>query len=376
MYRRLTDDYRLSLRVDELVWKAAELWPGLLPAKQDVERERDRMQMDKDGLEIQQGVFLEQVMAEPRAGNHLIVCMLRPKPESLELLASLRERGEIDLGGARVEVKGGIGHVTCSNPRFLNAEDDESVAAQETAIDLVLLHPGVQLCVLRGGAVDHPRYRGRRVFDSGINLTKLYHGKIGFVSFYLVRDLGLVNKIYRGLALDGWPGGDEPETTLEKPWVAAVDAFAIGGGCQLLLVMDYVIAESGSYCNLPARKEGIIPGAANLRLPRFMGDRRAREAILFDRTFHVGRPEAEALVNEVAPRDGMDEAVERAAANALGSGMVSAGGNRKALRVQQEPIDTFRRYLATYCAEQALCHLSSELIANLEKHWRAKERAL
>ena len=376
MYRRLTDDYRTPLRIDELVWKAAELWPGLLPARQQVERERDRKQMDKDGLEIQQGVFLGQVMAEPRAGNHLIVSMLRPKRESLELLATFQKQGQIDLGLARAEVRGGIGYVTTSNPRFLNAEDDACLGPQETAIDLVLLHPDVQLCVLRGGVVEHPRYRGRRVFDSGINLTKLYHGQIGYVSFYLVRDLGLVNKIYRGLALDGWQGGDEPEETTEKPWIAAVDAFAIGGGCQLLLVVDYVIAESGSYCNLPARKEGIIPGAANLRLPRFMGDRMAREAILFDRTFDAGSPEAAALINEVAPRDGMDQAVERAAANALGSGMVSAGGNRKALRVEQEPIDTFRRYLATYCAEQAFCHLSPELIVNLEKHWHAKERAL
>ena len=53
---------------------------------------------------------------------------------------------------------------------------------------------------------------------------------------------------------------EEPERTLEKLWVAVVDKFAIGGGCQLLLVVDYVIAETGSYFNLPARKEGFLPG--------------------------------------------------------------------------------------------------------------------
>ena len=40
-----------------------------------------------------------------------------------------------------------------------------------------------------------------------------------------------------------------------------VEAFAIGGGCQLLLVMDHTLAEDGSFFNLPARKEGIVPGA-------------------------------------------------------------------------------------------------------------------
>ena len=380
MYRRLTEDYRRSVRVDDLVWKAGELWPGLLPSREAVTREQERMQKDKDGLEIQQGVFLGQVMAEPRAGTHLVLSMLRPKPESLELLKTLRERGSVDLGQARVEVKGKIGYVTTSNPRFLNAEDESSLGPQETAIDLVLLHPGVQMGVLRGAVVEHPRYKGRRVFDSGINLTKIYHGKIGYLSFYIVRDLGLVNKLFRGLALDGaperWSGGDEPERTLEKPWIAAVDSFAIGGGCQLLLVVDYVIAEAGAYFNLPARKEGIIPGAANLRLPRFMGERMARQAIMFDKTFFVESPEAAALVNEVVPREAMDEAVERAVRNALMSGMVSAGGNRKALRVQQEPVDTFRRYMATYCAEQAFCHLSPQLIDNLEKNWNAKARSL
>ena len=52
----------------------------------------------------------------------------------------------------------------------------------------------------------------------------------------------------------------EPETTLEKPWIAVVDGFAIGGGCQLLLVVDYVIAESGAYFNLPARMYPRVTG--------------------------------------------------------------------------------------------------------------------
>ncbi len=375
MYRRLTGDYDRFVRVDDLLWEAAELWPGLLPARSEVAREQERMQMDKDGLEIHQGIFLTHLMTERRAGNHLLQAMLRPKAESLELLPQLRKNGAIDLGRARVEVRGRTGYVTFSNPEYLNAEDETVMTAQETATDLVLLHPGLEMGVLRGEPVDHPRYKGRRIFDAGINLTKIYHGKLGYLSFYMVRDLGFVNKLYRGLALNGWEPG-EPENTQEKPWIAVVDTFAIGGGCQLLLVVDYVIAESGAYFSLPARKEGIIPGAANLRLPRFMGERMARQAIMFDRTFYVDSPEGATLVNEVAPRERLDEAVEAAVENALGAGMVSAGGNRKALRVHQEPLDVYREYLATYCQEQAFCHLSDQLIGNLERNWNAKERRL
>ena len=134
----------------------------------------------------------------------------------------------------------------------------------------------------------HPKYAGRRIFNAGLNLTRLYQGQLPFL-FYMTRDLGLVNKIYRGHSAERFLTG-EGETGVEKPWIAAVESFAIGGGCQLLLVMDYVLAERGAYFNLPARKEGIIPGAANLRLPRFVGDRMARRGILFDQPVPGGQP--------------------------------------------------------------------------------------
>ena len=99
--------------------------------------------------------------------------------------------------------------------------------------------------------------------------------------FYLVRDLGYVNKLYRGLVT--------PAGGVEKLWVAAVERYAIGGACQLLHVVDHVIAVRGSRLYLPARKEGIIPGASNLRLPRAVGDRAARQAIISGREWKAGR---------------------------------------------------------------------------------------
>ena len=80
--------------------------------------------------------------------------------------------------------------------------------------------------------------------------------------------------------------------SIEKLWIATVQRFAIGGACQLLHVIDHVIATRGSRLYLPARKEGIIPGASNLRLPRFVGDRAARQAILSGREWTAGEPDA------------------------------------------------------------------------------------
>jgi (3,5-dihydroxyphenyl)acetyl-CoA 1,2-dioxygenase len=144
----------------------------------------------------------------------------------------------------------------------------------------------------------------------------------------------------------------------------------------LLLVMDRVIAETGSYFNLPARKEGIIPGCANLRLPRFVGERVARQAIFFGRDFLADSPEGLMLADEVVPGDEIAEAVLRSAAELTSAGMTSVIANRKALRVAQEPLDVFRHYMSNYAWEQSLCLYSSTLIDNLERHWDAKRRTL
>src|SRR5581483_10549873 len=326
-------------RVDDLVFKAAELWPGLVPTRAELRREMERVQADKDGLEIFQGCLISELMTAQKCGLHLMNSMLRPTEEALQRLDEFKRKGTVELECARVEARGETGYLYLKQPKYLNAEDGETVGPQEVAVDLILLHPDLKMGVMRGDFVEHPRYQGRRIFNAGLNLTKVYYGKLPYL-FYIVRDMGLVNKLYRGLALEEFDL-ERPENTLEKPWMAVVEAFAIGGGCQLLLVMDYVIAEAGSYFSLPARKEGIIPGCANMRLPRFIGERQAR-----------------------------------AAANAVGSGMVSAGANRKALRLQSEPLETFRNYMALYAYEQALCHLSDQLVANLERHWNDKQRRL
>ncbi|GAC1321162.1 MAG: hypothetical protein NVSMB2_17660 [Chloroflexota bacterium] len=129
---------------------------------------------------------------------------------------------------------------------------------------------------MRGKVVDHPKYAGRRIFNAGINLTDLYWGRISFVDFFVARDMGYLNKMYRGLSGDDFYPDEIEPSVQDKPWIAAVETFAIGGGCQLLLAMDHVLAERRSYFTLPARKEGIIPGVANMRFWRFVGDRAAR----------------------------------------------------------------------------------------------------
>jgi thioesterase DpgC len=127
---------------------------------------------------------------------------------------------------------------------------------------------------------------------------------------------------------------------------------------------------------LPARKEGIIPGAANLRLPRFTGDRIARQAIMYERRLECDSLEGRLICDDIVEPSGIDAAIERVVERLTGSGVVSAAANRRSMRVAQEPLDLFREYFATYAREQAYCHFSPALIANLEQYWDAKNRKL
>jgi thioesterase DpgC len=374
VYDRLTDRRTRFVRVEDLVTKAADVVPGLVPTVQQIAAEDGHLQGEKSGLEIDQGIFLSAVLGSQQSGRHLCHAMLLPRPKAQELLPRFEREGRIELTGASVHRAGKAAVVTQAHPRFLNAEDDTTLDDAEICVDLALLDSTSEIAVMRGGVVEHPKYKGRRVFGAGINLTHLYRGRIPFV-WYLERDLGYVNKIYRGLALADDPPPDEfGGRSIEKPWIAAVEAFAIGGHCQALLVMDYVLAEQNAYLTLPARKEGIIPGAANMRLPRFTGDRLARQAIQYERRLECDSPEGRLICDEIVDPGAMDVALDRVIAGLTSSGVVSAASNRRAIRVAQEPLDMFRAYFAVYAREQAYCHFSPALISNLERYWNAQNR--
>jgi (3,5-dihydroxyphenyl)acetyl-CoA 1,2-dioxygenase len=371
LYRKLTGGCGRFVRAEDLVYEVASAVPGLTPTAAEVGQEATLPLKGKDGLEIDQGILLSHIFAHAACGRHLCHAMLLPRPETCERLAELTARGALDLGAAAVSRLGRASLIEMKHPRFLNALDDTTLDDIEASVDLAILDPATAIAVLRGGPVDHPKHA--RVFSAGINLTRLYRGEISYL-FYIKHILGFENKMLRGLARPDCPPDEITGSTTEKPWIAAVDAFAIGGGCQHLLVMDYVLAASDAYMTLPARKEGIIPGAANMRLPHFTGDRIARQAIMYGRRLDCDSPEGRLICDEVVPPQDMDGALMRVIDGMTNSGVVSAVANRRGFRVVQEPLDTFVAYLAVYAREQAYCHFSPALIDNLERYWDARNR--
>jgi len=346
------------LRLGELAEAAAAAFPGLVPGSGQLAAERVRRQADKEGHEISQGIFFSRVFGSPQAGPHLLEAMLRPTPLALRLLPEFTRTGLADLGPVRLERSGGVAQLTMCRDDCLNAEDNQQVEAMETAVDLALLDPAVQVGVVRGGEMSHPRYRGKRVFSAGINLKALRDGGITLAGFLLRRELGYIRKVRCGLLLDDQPSWHPPSH--DRPWVAAVDGFAIGGGAQLLLVFDHVLAASDAYVSLPAAHEGIVPGAANYRLTRCAGGRLARQMILLGRRVWATEPAARCLIDEVAEPAALDQAVERSL-DLLRSPAVIA--NRRMLNLAEESPDDFRRYMSEFAVQQAIRLYSEDAIA-------------
>jgi thioesterase DpgC len=370
VYDTLTARRTEFVRIDEVCRRASVEFPGLVPSKAELDAESGLMLQHKEGLEIDQGIFFSHILGDERSGMHLCHAMLLPRADSAARMAEFDRTGELDLPGVNLKRSGKASVLTIRNPRFLNAEDETTIPGLETAVDLALLDPKTEVCVLRGGTVEHPKYAGKRLFGAGINLTHLYQGKIRYL-WYLIRDFGLVNKFYRGLAK---PDVSPEEDSIEKMFIAVVEGFAIGGHCQKLLTMDYVIAAQDAYMTLPARKEGIIPGAANLRLTRHVGARIARQAVLAELRIECDSAEGRLICDSIVAPAAMDAEIQRFVDLLTSSGMVSAAGNRRAFRADEEPLDAFRRYMSVYTREQAHCHFSPALIRNLEANWNAANR--
>jgi thioesterase DpgC len=362
VYQELTDSYGVHLRLAELVTAAAVAVPGLVPTVDQMAAERAGPQATKEGWEIDQGIFLRGVLRSPPDGRHLLDAMLRPTPRALRLLPEFSRTGVADLGSVRIERYDGVAYLTMCRDDCLNAEDNRQVEDMETAVDLALLDPGVRAGLLRGGVMSHPRYRGKRVFSAGINLKALAAGEISLVDFLLRRELGYIHKLLRGVLVDddaSWRSG-----AIEKPWIAAVDTFAIGGGMQLLLVFDHVLAASDAYFSLPAAREGIVPGAANFRLTRCAGPRLSRQIILQGRRIWAGEPAARLIADDVVATADLETAIDKAVYH-LQNAAVAA--NRRMLNLAEESLDGFREYMAEFAVQQPLRLYSDDVIGKVSR---------
>ena len=169
IYDELTAARTRFLRVDELCRLASE--KGALPS---AAADASLALKEKKGLERTQGQFLAEILANPVAGTHLCHAMLLPTPQAKAKVAEYEKTGELRVQGATLKRVGKASILTHSNPKYLNAEDEATLPGTELAVDVALLDPKTEVCVLRGDVVTHTKHAGKRLFGAGINLTHLY----------------------------------------------------------------------------------------------------------------------------------------------------------------------------------------------------------
>ncbi|HEX3780608.1 MAG TPA: enoyl-CoA hydratase/isomerase family protein [Pseudonocardiaceae bacterium] len=355
-YAELTDGMTVRLTCAQLLARVAKTCPEFLPGKELLAEDDLRPMRSRRRLEQDQAVVLRGILRDREAGNHILDTMRLPDPANLARAKDFDLTGQLDLASVRVERIGEAGHVTLLNVDTLNAEDNKLVADLNVAVDVVMLAETVRVGVLRGGRMRHPKYAGRRVFCAGINLKDLGAGRISYLDFLIGREAGFLSKMTRGLFHMG-------RANSHTPWIAVIDAFAIGGGLQLALAADYVIAEADSFASLPAAQEGIVPGVANLRLPRRVGLALARDMILHGRVVRAKDPDAAPLYDEVVDAAEMAVTVKRVVARL---GVPAVRANKQMLALGVEPQDDFRTYLAEFVSVQAERMYGDDVLAKVE----------
>ncbi|MBI37925.1 MAG: enoyl-CoA hydratase [Alphaproteobacteria bacterium] len=181
-----------------------------------------------------------------------------------------------------VEFIGKVGLVRLNRPKALNALCDELILELGHALDDFEKNDEVRCVVLTGS---------EKAFAAGADIKEM--APKTYMSAYM-----------EDFITNGW----ERVTVCRKPVIAAVAGFALGGGCELAMMCDFIIAADNAQFGQPEIKLGIIPGAGGTqRLPRFVGKSKAMEMVLTGRTMDAAEAERSGLVSRVVPAEELIE---------------------------------------------------------------------
>ncbi|NOY87746.1 MAG: enoyl-CoA hydratase/isomerase family protein [Deltaproteobacteria bacterium] len=193
---------------------------------------------------------------------------------------------EKDVGTVKYETRGRIGIATLSRPDKLNAFNREMLAELTAVLDEVEGDGNVRVLIIRG--------EGEKAFAAGadLNLLITLNGKDARdISTFAQR---IMTKI----------------EALPIPVIAAVQGVAVGGGLELPLACDLILASEGSRLGLVETNLGILPGWGGcIRLPRRVGLGRAKEMIFSGRLVQAGEALSMGLVDAVFSDDGFEDSI-------------------------------------------------------------------
>jgi len=183
--------------------------------------------------------------------------------------------------------KGGMGVITLNDPKKMNGFSEELVTELLSVMEVAGRDDDVKVIIITGEG---------KAFCAG--------GDISIFDRDVVGGFKYLDFVINGLI--------KIEKTL-KPTIAAVNGFALGGGCELTMTCDMVIASEKAVFGLPEVSIGIMPAFAVLRLPQIVGRTRAKELIMTGKRIDANEAERIGLINKVVRNDHLMEAVEEAA---------------------------------------------------------------
>ena len=188
----------------------------------------------------------------------------------------------------QVRTEGPVGIITLDRPKALNALNEALMVQLGKALKDFDANDDIGCMIITGS---------EKSFAAGAD--------IGAMATYTFADV--YNNDY---ITSSW----ETIRTIRKPVIAAVAGFALGGGCELAMMCDFIIAADNAKFGQPEIKLGIIPGAGGTqRLPRAVSKSKAMDLVLTGRMMKADEAERAGLVSRVVPLDKlMEEAMDAA----------------------------------------------------------------
>jgi enoyl-CoA hydratase len=184
-----------------------------------------------------------------------------------------------------VETHGAVGLIRLNRPQALNALSAALMADLDAALEAFEADPAIGAIVLTGS---------EKAFAAGADIKEMQ------------------DKTFAEAFLDDFISKWERLTRVRKPVVAAVAGFALGGGCEIAMMCDFILAADTAKFGQPEIKLGVIPGAGGTqRLTRAVGKAKAMEMILTGRMMDAEEAERSGLVSRVVPAASLiEEAVK------------------------------------------------------------------
>jgi enoyl-CoA hydratase len=187
-----------------------------------------------------------------------------------------------------VETRSKAGLVTLNRPKALNALSPDLMRELTEALVAFDADDAIGCVVITGS---------EKAFAAGADIKAM-------------KDWGYMDVYRSDYITSEW----ETVTRVRKPVIAAVAGYALGGGCELAMMCDFILAADTAKFGQPEINLGVIPGAGGTqRLPRFVGKAKAMEMILTGRMMDAAEAERCGLVSRIVPADQLvDEAVKTA----------------------------------------------------------------